>query len=100
VLALESEATDEFYNVGTGIQTSIKDLCDLILQLRGSSLEVKYKPYLDSDIRQFVQNRIGSTEKAEKYLGFRFRDSLEKGLLDLINWRAEGQTSSSLGRLQ
>jgi len=100
VLALKSEASDEFYNVGTGIQTSIKDLCDLILRLRGSSLEVKYKPYLDSDIRQFVQNRIGSTEKAEKDLGFRFGDSLEEGLLDLINWRAESPASSSLGGLQ
>ena len=27
VCALESEATDEFYNVGTGDQTSIKELC-------------------------------------------------------------------------
>jgi UDP-glucose 4-epimerase len=87
VLALQSESTDEFYNVGTGIQTTIRDLCDLILKLRDSSLEVRYKPYLESDIRQFVQNRIGSTKKASKDLGFDFQDTLEHGLKELISWR-------------
>lgn len=87
VLALQSESTDEFYNVGTGIQTSIRELCDLILKLKGSSLEVRYKPYLQSDIRQFVQNRIGSTQKASEDLGFDFQDTLEHGLRQLISWR-------------
>jgi UDP-glucose 4-epimerase len=87
VLALQSEATDEFYNVGTGIQTSIRELCNLILKLKGSSLEVRYKPYLQSDIRQFVQNRIGSTQKASEDLGFDFQDTLEHGLRQLISWR-------------
>lgn len=93
VLALESEATDEFYNVGTGVQTSIRELCDMILRLKGSDLKVTYKPYSDSDVRQFVQNRIGSTEKASKDLGFTSIDNLEDGLLSLISWRREGQMS-------
>lgn len=87
VLALQSESTDEIYNVGTGIQTSIRELCDLILKLKSSSLEVRYKSYLDSDIRQFVQNRIGSTSKASQDLGFDFQDTLENGLKELISWR-------------
>lgn len=87
VLALQSEATDEFYNVGTGIQTSIRELCDTILRLKDSDLKVTYKPYSESDVRQFVQNRIGSTDKASRDLGFMFEDSLEKGLQDLIEWR-------------
>ena len=33
VLALQAEAKDEFYNVGTGMQTSIGNLCDMILML-------------------------------------------------------------------
>ena len=32
--ALQAEVTDEFYNVGTGIQTTIKELCDTILELK------------------------------------------------------------------
>lgn len=87
VLALRSDVSDEFYNVGTGVQTSIRELCDLILQLRGSSLEVTYNPYSAEDIRRLVQNRIGSTDKAERDLGFRYQDDLRSGLLHLIDWR-------------
>lgn len=88
VLALQSDVSDEFYNVGTGIQTSIKQLCDKILELTGSNLEVEYKPYSAEDSRRMVQNRIGSTEKAHKELGFYYKDTLEEGLQALIDWRA------------
>ena len=88
VLALQADVTDEFYNVGTGVQTSIRELCDLILELRGSDLEVEYRPYSADDARRMVQNRIGSTEKAERDLGFFYEDSLRDGLQALIDWRA------------
>lgn len=87
VLALQSDITDEFYNVGTGVQTSIKDLCDLLLQLTGSDLTVTYKPYNPEDARRLVQNRIGSPFKAQEDLGFAFEDSLVDGLQALISWR-------------
>jgi len=88
VLALQSNVTDEFYNVGTGVQTSIRELCDLILQLRDSELKVEYRPYSEEDSRRMVQNRIGSTEKAQRDLGFFYEDSLRDGLQALIDWRA------------
>ena len=66
VLALKSEATDEFYNVGTGVQTSIKELCELILELKNSDLKVNYKPYSEEDSRRMVQNRIGCPKKQKK----------------------------------
>lgn len=87
VAALRATISDEFYNVGTGVQTSIRELCDLILELKGSNLKVTYNPYSAEDVRQFVQNRIGSTEKAEAELGFRYQDNLVQGLRDLIAWR-------------
>jgi UDP-glucose 4-epimerase len=87
VLALESEATDEFYNVGTGVQTSIKQLCDLILELKDSDLKVTYKPYSEDDARRMVQNRIGCPKKAANDLGFTYKEELRDGLLDLIAWR-------------
>lgn len=76
-----------FYNVGTEIQTSIKELCDLILQLKSSALRVEYKPYSADDARALVQNRIGSRLKAERELGFKYHYSLEEGLKKLIEWR-------------
>jgi UDP-glucose 4-epimerase len=91
VLSLQSEATDDFYNVGTGIQTSIKDLCDLILELRQSDLKVTYNPYSAEDARRLVQNRIGSTDKAARDLGFMYEDDLSTGLLNLIEWRLKNK---------
>lgn len=87
VLSLQAEVTDEFYNVGTGVQTSIKELCDLILELRKSDLKVTYNPYSAEDARRLVQNRIGSPDKATKDLGFTYEDDLELGLNNLIEWR-------------
>jgi UDP-glucose 4-epimerase len=89
VLAMQSEITDEFYNVGTGVQTSIRELCDLILDLKGSDLKVTYKPYSADDARRMVQNRIGSPVKASRDLGFDHQDDLRTGLLNLIAWRAD-----------
>jgi UDP-glucose 4-epimerase len=87
VLAMKSDLTDEFYNVGTGVQTSIKELCELILSLKKSELKVQYKPYSPEDMRRMVQNRIGSTKKASKDLGFEYELDLKQGLKDLIAWR-------------
>ena len=90
-LALQAETTDEFYNVGSGIQTTIKELCELILMLKQSRLEVTYRPYSEDDARRMVQNRIGCPKKASKDLGFDYTYSLEEGLLQLIQWRNEGK---------
>jgi UDP-glucose 4-epimerase len=87
VLAATSGVSLGYYNVGTGVQTTISQLCDLILQLKQSPLQVVYKPYSEDDARQFVKNRIGSTRKAEKDLGFRHSYSLRDGLQKLIDWR-------------
>ena len=95
LLALQSDVRDEFYNVGTGVQTSIKELCDLILKLRGSDLQVTYRPYSAEDARRLVQNRIGSPDKAAKDLGFTYTDDLESGLNQLIAWRSENAGVSS-----
>lgn len=87
VLALQAEVTDGFYNVGTGVQTSIRELCDLILELKQSKLKVIYKPYGPDDARRLVQNRIGCPKKAQRDLGFRYQDELREGLSKLIAWR-------------
>lgn len=87
VLALQAEVTDGFYNVGTGVQTSIRELCDLILELKQSKLKVIYKPYGPDDARRLVRNRIGCPKKAQRDLGFRYQDELREGLSKLIAWR-------------
>jgi UDP-glucose 4-epimerase len=85
--AMRADVPFGFYNVGTEIQTSIKELCDTILELKKSDLKVIYKPYSADDARALVQNRIGSREKAEKELGFKYKYDLGCGLQKLIEWR-------------
>jgi UDP-glucose 4-epimerase len=87
IAALKSDVKHGYYNVGTEVQTSIRELCDTILELKKSDLKVIYKPYGQDDARQFVQNRIGSAKKAEKDLGFHYEYSLKEGLQKLIDWR-------------
>ena len=87
IQALKSDTKFGFYNVGTEIQTSIKELCDTILKLKKSAIKVIYKPYSADDARQFVQNRIGSRKKAETELGFKYKYDLKAGLEALIEWR-------------
>ncbi len=89
VQAMKSATGFGFYNVGTEVQTTIKELCDTILRLKKSNLTVTYKPYSADDARALVQNRIGSKAKAEAELGFRYTYNLEQGLQKLINWRIE-----------
>jgi len=90
VLALEADTTDEFYNVGTGIQTTIRELCDTILDLKQSTLAVTYQPYDADDARRLVQNRIGCPKLAAEQLDFRHEISLRDGLQKLIDWRNAG----------
>jgi UDP-glucose 4-epimerase len=87
IFALLSEISDEFYNVGTGVQTSIKELCDTILELKNSELKVTYNPYSEDDARQLVQNRIGCPKKAALDIGFNYKYNLRTGLQRLIDWR-------------
>ena len=87
VLALKSDVKFGFYNVGTEVQTTIKTLCETMLRLKNSNLKIKFMPYSADDARQLVQNRIGSREKAERELGFKYKYSLEEGLKKLIAWR-------------
>lgn len=88
LLALKSDADDEFYNVGSGKGTSIRELCEMVLALTGSSLEIQFEPAGQT----FVSRRVGSTRKAEKDLGFRSHVELEEGIRRLIEWRNEHKT--------
>ena len=84
VSAMKSDATDRFYNVGTGKRTSLKELAEMLIRLTGCKLPVKYAPRSQATL---VRNRIGSPERAEKEIGFEAGLPLEQGLQDLIKWR-------------
>jgi UDP-glucose 4-epimerase len=87
ILALQSEATDEFFNIGIGVKTTIRELVERILEITGSSLEPEYRP----QEQMFVTHRVGSTEKAERLLGFRATTPLDEGLRSVVDWRQSDQ---------
>ena len=82
--AMKSDATDSFYNVGTGIKTSIKQLAEKILEVTGSNLAIEYKP----GGLTFVKNRVGCPKKASAEIDFTAQVMLAEGLQKLIDWRA------------
>ena len=85
ICAMKSDVSDEFFNVGTGIRTSLKELTEMILEITGSNLEIQYEPAGLT----FVKNRIGCPKKAKEMIGFDAKIKLREGLEDLINWRKD-----------
>lgn len=85
VCAMRADASDRFYNVGTGRRTSLKELAELLLDLTGSSLPIRYAPRSTATL---VRNRIGDPERAAADIDFTARIGLREGLERLIAWRA------------
>lgn len=83
VCAMKADTTDQNYNVGTGIKTTIKELAELILEITRSDLEIQYEP----GGMTFVKNRIGSPVKATEEIDFTAKIPLRQGLEELIEWR-------------
>jgi UDP-glucose 4-epimerase len=83
ILGMKAECADENFNIGMGIGTSLNELVGMLLDLTGSKLEIEYKPQAQS----FVTNRIGSTDKATRLLGFTAHTGLRDGLARVVEWR-------------
>ena len=85
VLGMESSLSDESYNISSGKQTTVLELCKTIIKLMGKKdIPIEFKEVNDNTL---VNNRIGSTEKAKKELGFEADTSLEEGLMQVIGWK-------------
>ena len=85
VCAMDAEATDEFYNVGTGVRTSLKELAERLVDLTGCERAIEYAPRSQATL---VRNRIGSPVKAREEIGYDADIDLDDGLRRLIAWRA------------
>jgi UDP-glucose 4-epimerase len=85
VCAMKSEATDRFYNVGTGKRTSLKELAEMLLVLTNSKNPINYAPRSQATL---VRNRVGCPKRASAEIGFAAEVDLNEGLKRLIEWRA------------
>ena len=84
VCGMKSDATDDFYNVGTGKRTTLKELAEKLVNLTGCNKEIKYAERSQATL---VRNRIGSPVKATAEIGFTASIDLDEGLKRLIDWR-------------
>lgn len=82
--AMRATPTDNFYNVGTGKRTSLKEIAEKLLNLTGSNQPIKYAPRSQATL---VRNRIGSPKRAKEEIGFEAQIDLDDGLKRLIEWR-------------
>lgn len=83
IQAMKADISDQFYNVGTGIKTSIKEVTELLLDLTNSKVPIQYEPAGPT----FVKNRVGCPKKAAAEIGFTAETKLVEGLRELIIWR-------------
>ena len=84
VCAMQAETTSEFYNVGTGTRTSLKEIAEKLIRLTGCNQPINYAPRSAATL---VRNRIGSPVKATDEIGFTAELDLDSGLQALIEWR-------------
>jgi dTDP-glucose 4,6-dehydratase len=84
VLAAElGDVAGEVLNVATGVDISVSQIADVVLDQLGKPASLKV--HLPERPGQ-VDRHIGSTEKAERLLGWRARTSFEDGLARTIAW--------------
>jgi UDP-glucose 4-epimerase len=87
VCAMQADTTNRFYNVGGGVQTTIKELAETLLEITGSDAGIRYEP----EGLSFVTNRIGSTTRAREEIGFEAKVPLDEGLRRVVEWRKADQ---------
>jgi len=83
LLAMQSNVTDDVFNVAGGVEYSLNDLAEALLRVMGSDLKCEYGPARKVNA---VTRRLAEVENAHKRLGFKAEIGLEEGLRRLVAW--------------
>jgi UDP-glucose 4-epimerase len=86
LLAAERAATDDVFNVASGVETSLRELADMLLRVMGSDLDLEFGP--ERRVNK-VARRLADTSRAKSELGFEAEVDIEEGLRRLVAWWAE-----------
>jgi len=82
------EIAGEVINVATGVDVSVSALADHVLSLLGRPAELKQHVV---ERPGQVDRHIGSTDKAERLLGWRARTAFEDGLERTVAWYRDNE---------
>ena len=80
LVAMESKVDSGFFNIGTGIVTSIKRLAQIMIELSSSPVDLIFSEPLKGDIKKSQAD----TELTEKILGWKFTTDLKSGLQKIM----------------
>jgi UDP-glucose 4-epimerase len=80
IRAMESEVTDDSFNIGGGNEATVREIVERLIKLTGSSLE----PDIQAGVKVPMMRRVGSSEKANSLLAWKPSFDLEAGLRDVI----------------
>lgn len=83
VLALQSEVTNDFLNVGTGKTWSVLKVAEIMMEITGYDLP---PTHIAQDVN-LVKRRQCSTEKAKRLIGFEARVNIRQGIQRYYKWR-------------
>ena len=80
ISAMKSNVNNGFFNIGTGITTSIEQLAKIMIELSNLKLDIQYKDALDGDVK-FSQ---ANTDLTESILKWKYSVKLKDGLKTII----------------
>lgn len=80
---ISKRAIGEIFNIGTGIETSINELVNIVNELLGKNIQANYIDRRDIDN---IRRRVINIEKARKSLRWIPQYTLKKGLRETIDW--------------
>jgi dTDP-glucose 4,6-dehydratase len=78
----------EVLNVATGVDISVAEIADRVLEALGKPSELK--AHVPERLGQ-VDRHIGSTDKTERLTGWRSRTSFDEGLAQTISWYRDNE---------
>ena len=81
-LAATTNRETGVYNLGSGSSITINKLAEMMAEIRGINVNIKYAPMRAADVRHCK----AQTDKAKKELGFETSIDLYEGLREYINW--------------
>ena len=93
IAALQTDISDEAFNIGNCEETSLKQLLHVLLKVNQSDLKPEYR---EENTINPVSRRLADNTKAKNLLGFTPSVSLEQGLQELTAWYFGKQTVHEL----
>jgi UDP-glucose 4-epimerase len=81
MLGMESDVSNEFFNVGSGRETTVVELAEIMMDIMNKKVKIVYR----DDDSQKVKNRRSSTNKIKTMLGFIPEVGVREGLTQYIN---------------